>query len=130
MRERLRSFDSKITFFAFADIITAVSGMLIFITLLLATDLGRPADNGSQAANTELDRQLQETLTKQAEVDAETRGLQHLLTTANTAPSPDKLASDISRLRTELANEKSKHSALAEQLAASKSTLDERDKLL
>jgi hypothetical protein len=130
MRDRLRSFDSKITFFAFADIITAVSGMLIFITLLLATDLGRPSDNRSQAANAELQRQLQETLTKQAEVDAETRGLQHLLTTANTAPPPEKLESDISRLRAELANEKNKHSGLAEQLAASKSNLAERDKLM
>jgi hypothetical protein len=129
MRDRLRSFDSKITFFAFADIITAVSGMLIFITLLLATDLGRPSDNGSQAANAELQRQLQETLTKQAEVDAESRGLQHLLTAANTAPPPEKLETDISRLRAELANEKNKHSGLAEQLAASKSNLEERDKL-
>jgi hypothetical protein len=130
MRDRLRSFDSKITFFAFADIITAVSGMLIFITLLLATDLGRPTDNSSQAANAELNRQLQETLTKQAQVDAETRDLQRLLAAANTAPAPDKLQSDISRLRTDLASEKSKHSGLAEQLAASKSTLDDRDKLL
>jgi hypothetical protein len=130
MRDRLRSFDSKITFFAFADIITAVSGMLIFITLLLATDLGRPTDNRSQAAQAELNRQLQETLTKQAEVDAETRNLQQLLSAANTAPDPDKLQSDISRLRTELASEKSKHAGLAEQLAASKSTLDERDKVL
>ncbi len=130
MRERLRSFDSKITFFAFADIITAVSGMLIFITLLLATDLGRPTESGSKAANAELDRQLQETLTKQAKVDAENRGLQRLLTAANTAPPPDKLESDISRLRTELANEKAKHSGLAEQLAVSQSTLADRDKLL
>ena len=90
MRDRLRSFDSKITFVGFADIITAVSGMLLFITLLLATDLGRPTDSGSQASNAELDRQLQETLTKQAEVDADTRGLQHLLTAANTAPAPMK----------------------------------------
>jgi hypothetical protein len=130
MRDRLRSFDSKITFFAFADIITAVSGMLIFITLLLATDLGRPSDNRSQAANAELQRQLEETITKQAQVDAESRGLQQLLTAADTAPSPDKLESDISRLRAELANEKNKHTGLAEQLATSKSEFAERDKLL
>jgi hypothetical protein len=130
MRERLRNFDSKITFFAFADIITAVSGMLIFITLLLATDLGRPTDSRSQAANAELEQQLQETLAQQADADAKNRGLQNILTTANTAPPPDKLESDISRLRAELAQEKSKHAGLAEQLAASKSTLEERDKLL
>jgi hypothetical protein len=130
MRDRFRTFDSKITFFAFADIITAVSGMLIFITLLLATDLGRPTDSRSQAANAELERQLQETITQQAAADAENRGLQNILTTANTAPSPDKLESDISRLSNELAQEKNKHAGMAEQLAASKSTLEERDKLL
>jgi hypothetical protein len=129
MRDRLRSFDSKITFFAFADIITAVSGMLIFITLLLATDLGRPTDNRSQAAS-ELERQLNETLTQQSQVDTENSSLQRTLTAANTAPPPDKLQSDISRLRTELADEKNKHAGLAEQLATSRSTLATRDKTL
>src|SRR6185312_8858127 len=129
MRDRLRSFDSKITFFAFADIITAVSGMLIFITLLLATDLGRPTDNRSQAA-AELERQLNETLTHQAQVDAESSTLQRTLTAVNTAPTPDKLQSDISRLRAELADEKNKHAGLAEQLTASRSTLATRDKTL
>src|SRR4051812_31429811 len=104
MRDRLRSFDSKITFFAFADIITAVSGMLIFITLLLATDLGRPTDSRTQSADSELQRQLNETLAKQAEADAENRGLQHLLTEADTAPPAEKLQSDIARLRAELAD--------------------------
>jgi hypothetical protein len=130
MRDRLRSFDSKITFFAFADIITAVSGMLIFITLLLATDLGRPTDNRSQAAASELERQLNETLTQQSEVDTENSSLQRALTAANTAPPPDKLQSDISRLRAELAEEKNKHAGLAEQLATSRSTLVTRDKTL
>jgi hypothetical protein len=130
MRERFRSFDSKISFFAFADIITAVSGMLIFITLLLATDLGRPTDSRSQAANAELQRRLQETLAQQAKADGENRNLQTLLSTANTAPAPDKLESDISRLRSELAAEKSKHAGMGEELAASESALAERDKLL
>ncbi len=130
MRDRLRSFDSKITFFAFADIITAVSGMLIFITLLLATDLGRPTDNRSQAAASELERQLNETLTQQSQVDAENRGLQRALTAVNTAPTPDKLQSDISRLRADLADEKNKHAGLAGQLEASRSTLATRDKTL
>jgi len=130
MRDRLRSFDSKITFFAFADIITAVSGMLIFITLLLATDLGRPTDNRTQAVNAELERQLNETLAQQADADAANRGLQNLLTAANTAPLPDKLQSDISRLRAELAEEKSKHAGLVEELDTSRTNLAERDRVL
>jgi len=130
MRDRLRSFDSKITFFAFADIITAVSGMLIFITLLLATDLGRPTDNRAQAADAELQRQLDETLAQQADADAQNRGLQNLLTAVNTAPPPDKLQSDISRLRAELADEKSKHAGLVEALDTSRTNLAERDRAL
>ena len=130
MRDRLRSFDSKITFFAFADIITAVSGMLIFITLLLATDLGQPTDNRAQSANSELERQLNNTLSQQTEADAQNRGLQQLLASANTAPSAEKLQSDISRLRAELAAEKSKHAGLAEELATSQTNLAERDRLL
>lgn len=130
MRDRLRSFDSKITFFAFADIITAVSGMLIFITLLLATDLGRPTDNRAQSADAELQHQLDETLARQTEADAANRGLQNLLTAANTAPPPDKLQSDISRLRAELADEKNKHSGLASELETSRTNLAERDRVL
>lgn len=130
MREHFRRFDSKISFFAFADIITAVSGMLIFITLLLATDLGRPTNSEAESSNSELERQLKETLAKQANVDAENQRLQGLLAEANTAPDPDKLQSDISRLRSELAEEKSKHAGMVEEIAASKSELNAQDKLL
>ncbi|HEY1489661.1 MAG TPA: hypothetical protein VGF90_01365, partial [Verrucomicrobiae bacterium] len=130
MRDRLRSFDSKITFFAFADIITAVSGMLIFITLLLATDLGRPTDSRTQSVDSDLERQLNETLAKEAEADSENRGLQKLLTAADTAPPPEKLQADILRLRAELADEKSKHAGLAQELATSRTNLAERDRVL
>src|SRR4051794_34963255 len=130
MREHFRSFDSRISFFAFADIITAVSGMFIFITLLLATDLGRPTDNSSQSADPEMEKRLQDTLTEQAEADLENRRLQGLLATVTTAPDTAKLESDVSRLRGELVDEKSKHVGAADQLAASKSALDARDKLL
>jgi hypothetical protein len=130
MREHFRRFDSKISFFAFADIITAVSGMLVFITLLLATDLGRPTNSESTSANSGLERQLNETLAKQAEIDAANERLQGLLADANTAPDPDKLQLDISRLRAELADEKNKHAGMTEQLAASKTALDTQDQFL
>ena len=130
MREHFRSFDSKITFFAFADIITAVSGMLIFITLLLATDLGRPTDSRSQAANVQVQQQLDETLSQQVEVDSNNRNLQQLLTAAETAPASEKLETDITRLRAQLAEEKKKHVGVAEQLAASQSAIEARDRTL
>ena len=130
MRERLRSFDSKITFFAFADIITAVSGMLIFITLLLATDLGRPTDSRSEAANSETQQRLEETLAQQVVVDAQNRDLQQLLALAETAPASEKLETDITRLRAQLAEEKKRHASVAEQLAASQAAGEARDRTL
>jgi hypothetical protein len=130
MSSRLRSLDSKISFFAFADIITAVSGVLIFVALLLATDLGQPTDSRSQAANSEMEQRLQETLSQQAEVDAQNQHLQGLLAAAETAPAAEKLGMDITRLRTQLAEEKKKHASVAEQLAATQSATEARDRTL
>src|ERR1700753_3938866 len=105
MRDRFRSFDSKISFFAFADIITAVSGMLIFITLLLATDLGKPTDNSS-SANPEIERQLDEVLAQQLQLTEQNRVLQDLLAVANTSPDAGKLQTDVAKLRLQIAAEK------------------------
>ena len=111
MSSRLRSLDSKISFFAFADIITAVSGVLIFVALLLATDLGVPTDSRSKSENPEIEQQLQEAFAMQVDVDAQNQRLQELLTTAETAPDPDKLQADIKRLRSQLAEEQKKQGA-------------------
>ena len=130
MSSRLRSLDSKISFFAFADIITAVSGVLIFVALLLATDLGRPTSSSSQAANSEMDQRLQETLEQQTEVDAQNARLQELLATADTAPDLEKLQADITRLRLQLSAEQTKQTALAAQTADSLAAIAARDKTL
>ena len=130
MSARIRSFDSKISFFAFADIITAVSGMLVFITLLLATDLGRPTQNTSQDADREAQQRLDETLRQQLETDAQNQRLRELLAAAETAPALEKIEADIARLRSELASEQQKQSALSSQIAKSDSALQARDKTL
>ena len=130
MSSRLRSLDSKISFFAFADIITAVSGVLIFVALLLATDLGRPSSSSSQAANSEMERRLQEALAQQAEVDLQNHRLKELLATANIAPDLEKLQADITRLRSQLSEEQMKQTALANQMTDSQATIAARDKVL
>src|SRR3954470_24045336 len=98
MSSRLRTLDSKISFFAFADIITAVSGMLIFITLLLATDLDRPKGSESEIPDNETEQRIQKTLQEQLAADAQNRTLQSLLAAAETAPAMEKLESDIAQL--------------------------------
>jgi hypothetical protein len=130
MSARIRSFDSKISFFAFADIITAVSGMLIFITLLLATDLGRPTQNASQDADREIQQRLDETLRQQLETDTQNERLRELMATTETAPAPEKVEADITRLRSELASEQQKQSVVSNQMAKSDSALQARDKTL
>ncbi len=130
MRDRFRTFDSRVSFFAFADIITAVCGVLIFITLLLATDLTRPTISSSTGSDPALAQKLSDTLRRQSETDARNRQLQELLAAATTAPSADKLQADISRLTTQLADEKTKQAALGEQVAHTASAAESRDRAL
>jgi hypothetical protein len=130
MSSRLRSLDSKISFFAFADIITAVSGVLIFVALLLATDLGVPTDSRTKSENTEIEQQLQETLAMQVDVDAQNERLQELLTTAETAPDPEKLQADIKRLQLQLAEEQKKQAAINDQMSESQDAIAKRDAVL
>jgi len=130
MNSRLRSLDSKISFFAFADIITAVSGVLIFVALLLATDLGRPTSSSSPTGDSEIERRLQQTLAQQVEVDAQNHRLQELLAMADTAPDPEKLNADIARLRSQLAEEQKRQAAVADQMAESQASIAARDKVL
>lgn len=128
MREHFRTFDSKITFFAFADIITAVSGMLVFITLLLATDLGRPT--AAHSPYSKLEQQLQETLAEQADADAEIERLQQLLATVEAAPDAEKLESDIAKLRLQLSQEQAKETVIDGQMANSQAAIAARDRAL
>jgi len=127
MSNRLRSLDSKISFFAFADIITAVSGVLIFVALLLATDLGLPTNSKVTSINSDLEQQIQEILAQQVEVDAQNQQLQELLTTANTSPDPEKLQADIKRLKAQLAEEQKKQAVLLAQMSQSQAAMAKRD---
>ena len=129
MRSRLRSLDSKISFFAFADIITAVSGVLIFVALLLATDLGRPSGRSSQA-NSAIEQRLQETLAQQMEVDEQNHRLQGLFAAADSAPDVETLKAEIARLHSELSEEQKKEAALDGAMADSQAAIATRDKTL
>ena len=131
MSSRLRSQNSsKISFFAFQDIITAVSGILILVTLILATDLERPEQSHTQDAAPELEHQLQKTFRLQMEADAQNHRLQELLAAAETAPAMEKLESDISQLRSQLAEERRRQTSITSQMAANQSAVEARDKTL
>lgn len=131
MSSRLRSLNSrKISFFAFQDIITSVSGILILVTLILATELDRNSDSSAFDANPELERRVLETLRQQAEADARNRNLQELLSSAEIAPALETLQADVARLRTQLSEEQRKQAAVAEHLTASQAAIEARDRTL
>jgi hypothetical protein len=130
MRSRLRNWDSRISFFVFADIITGVSGILIFVTLMLATDLGKPNASDSQSEEPETERQIREILRQQLEADARNRHLQELLAEAEGAPAVAKLETDVSELRFQLTEVRQKQATLAAQLADSQADILLRDGIL
>jgi hypothetical protein len=130
MSERIRTLDSRINFFAFADIITAVSGMLIFITLLIATDLGRPTKRGSKDSDRKTQQQLDDSLRQQLETDAQSRQLRELLAAAETAPALEKIEADVAHLRSQLSDEQQRQFAITGQMTKSASALQARDAAL
>jgi hypothetical protein len=131
MSSRLRSLNSsKISFFAFQDIITAVSGILILVTLILATDLEKPLQSRSENADPKLEQQLQEILRQQLEADAQNSRLQQLLAAAEAAPALEKLEADVSRLRSQLSDEQNKQTSIADQMTANQKATEARDKIL
>jgi chromosome segregation ATPase len=56
--------------------------------------------------------------------------LRELLATAETAPAPEKIEADITRLRLELTSEQQKQSALSNQIAKNDAAIQARDKTL
>ncbi len=114
------------SFFAFQDIITSVSGILILVTLILATELDRPTVPTAPVVDPELASKLAEILRQQSDVDAQNRNLQALFA----SPSPEKLEADIASLRLQLAEVKKKHGDIALQLALNLSANEAKDQSL
>jgi len=59
MANRLRSSSARISFFAFQDMITTVTGVLLLITLLLTFYLNEPQSSPDEAARNALREQLE-----------------------------------------------------------------------
>ena len=104
--------------------------MLIFITLLLATDLGRPLSSSKHSPHSDAEQQLQETLAQQAETDAEIDRLQQLLASAQAAPTAEKLESDIAKLRLQLSQAQAKEAAMDGQITNNQTGIAARDRVL
>src|SRR6266498_2370110 len=117
MASKLRTgLGTKISFFAFQDIITSVTGILILVTLILTLYLNEPPPV------TDTERQLKQTLTatltELTRVTAASQQHQtNLLILAN-APAPERLQADIRELQSQLAAQSNQFSRVALDLTA------------
>ena len=114
MASRLRRESSvPVNFFAFLDIITAVTGILILITLILATDIG--GKSPTQTGSTQNDEALDALLQSQSQVEVDNARMRRLIASAIKAPPLPEIAADAADLRSEVAKTEARVSAVAGQ---------------
>jgi hypothetical protein len=121
MASRLRSsIGTRVSFFAFQDIITSVTGILILVTLILALYVNEstPVSSEQQELKQKLAASLRELQTVSAQVAQRQTNLAALAST----PDPARLHEDIRQLQDQLTAQSNRMSALeknqAEQQAA------------
>lgn len=106
MARRRKLGTQKISFFAFQDIITAITGILILVTLILTLFLNNPSafSSGDGSLEDPLMTELNETLEELKRVNSENQSRQMLLTDAATAPNASRLDQDIDSIKTQVNN--------------------------
>ncbi len=131
MGSRLRhSTGPKISFFAFQDIITATSGIVILVVLMLAADLGRSPESSAGESHPELKNQLTEMLAQQAQLEVELAQLREMIAVARALPDTRKLAAEVAMLRDRLESLRQKISVLQTEENARNSAVRQQDALL
>lgn len=104
MARRRKLGTQKISFFAFQDIITAITGILILVTLILTLFLNNPSafSSGDGSLEDPLMTELNETLEELKRVNSENQARQMLLTDAATAPNASRLDQDIDSIKNQV----------------------------
>ncbi len=136
MARRRKIAAQKISFFAFQDIITAITGILVLVTLILTLFINNPSafSKGDGSLEDPLMTELNDILEQLNRVNSENKARQMLLTDAATAPNVERLEQDIDSIKSqagdvkrelELTKEKLIHkqyeaAALAAQLGLTK----------
>ena len=116
MASRLRSsIGTRISFFAFQDIITSVTGILILVTLILALYVNEATSFTSE--QTELKQKLTESQRELQTVSAQVAQRQTNLAALAATPDPARLSEDIRQLQDQLTTQASRMSALEQKQA-------------
>ncbi|MBI4327671.1 MAG: hypothetical protein HY674_20765 [Chloroflexi bacterium] len=105
MPSKLRAHSGlRISFFAFQDIVTSVTGILILMTLILTLYLNSSALLSEMAAlePTPLQRKLAQALEQVGRLNAQNEALQQNLATAAATPDTNRLQADIETLQQQI----------------------------
>lgn len=117
-------------FFAFQDIITSVTGVLILVTLILASHLEIASDTSAESAPEDLQRRLSQLLDEQTRLELESRALTESLNAAQSQPDAAKLQDDIAGLKTRIEDEQRNLTALKSQGETQRQQTRRRDATL
>lgn len=119
----------KLSFFAFQDIITSVSGILILVVLILATDLEQASTSTGRATPQELalEQQLEALLVERNRVIDRLQNLREALASADVLPSASKLAADIAELKQQIESTTKQMVDGKQAMAAAEAAIREQD---
>lgn len=119
----------KLSFFAFQDIITSVSGILILVVLILATDLEKASTATGRATPEELalEQQLEALLVERNRVVDRLQSLREALASTDVLPSASKLIADIAELKQLIENTTKQMVDGKQAMAAAEAAIREQD---
>ena len=118
------------SFFAFQDIITSVTGVLILVTLILASHLEVASDSDTQEAPDTLQERLTGLIEEQTRLELESRSLSESLTAAEAQPDAAKLEDDIAAVKARIAEEQRRLDSLKTQSEVQHQAARQRDDIL
>lgn len=130
MSSRLRTEKPRISFFAFQDVIASVTGILILVTLILASHLEQVVDSESVQAPEALQRHLAALLEEQTQLELRSRLLTDSLALAQAQPDVAKLDLDIATLNTRIQEEQKRLDSAKSQSERQRQASIQRDATL
>src|SRR5438128_84495 len=128
MRSHLRTIrGGKVSFFLFMDTITAVTAMLILVSLMMTLYMGGSPLITADASKAKSAR-IEDTLGELSRVTAKNQTLRQLLDTANTAPTSKRLAVNVASLQSLISSQSSNldqlHERMVRQVELARKTAD------
>jgi DNA repair exonuclease SbcCD ATPase subunit len=121
---------SNLRFFVFQDIITCVSGVLIFIVLLMTVNLGSFVTASRFVVDAKRAEELKRLLDRLAQLVTENTTLQSQLATVQTMPKRDDLEAEIKTLKSQLEELGQQQKALADNAELLNSAQAEKESAL